>query len=306
MRVQAAPRRQHDSTAMAVHSIRRVIGIGGVPAGESPRAFAWERRLHPVMIAIAMASMVSLYCTEFSGEPELRRAGHMIEWGIFLAFSAELLWMLHLCSRQLRYLAHNWMDVLIVLCSGLALAGAQTEWVALARLLRLATVALLLTRASKSVRSLFTPGGLPYVFGFATIAFLVAGAGFYWLEPTVHSYADGLWLAFVTGATVGYGDFVPTTPASRIFAALIVMVGFGMFSLVTASIAAVFIGEDEKLLRREMHRDIQHLKSDVQHLISDEEAQMRRELHADIRRLREEVAELRRELKRQGTISSAE
>jgi len=291
---------------MVVHKIRRMIGMAGVAAGDSARAFAWERRLHPVMICIALASMVSLYCTEFSGDSELRAVGRRMEWGIFLAFSAELVWMVHVSSRQLQYLARNWMDVLIVLCSGLALAGADTEWVALARLLRLTTVALLLTRASKSVRMLFSPGGLPYVFGLATIAFLVAGAGFYWLEPTVHSYADGVWLAFVTGATVGYGDVVPTTTASRIFAALIVMVGLSLFSLVTASVAAFFIGEDEKLLRREMHRDIQHLKSDVERLISDEEAQLRRELHADIRRLREEVAELRRELKRRGTISSAE
>ena len=276
--------------------------MGGVPPGDNARAHLWERRLHGVMIAIALTSLVSVYCTELSGEAPLRLVGRVLEWGIFLTFGAELAWMVHLSSHKARYLFNNWLDALIVLFAGLTLAGADTEWVALARLLRLATVAMLLTRAATPLRTLLSPGGLPYVFGLAMVAFLAAGAGFYWLEPTVHTYAEGLWLAFVTGATVGYGDIVPTNTASRLFAVLIVLVGLTMFSLVTASLAAFFVGEDEKLLRRQMHRDIQHVKQDMAQLINDEDAQLRRELHADIRRLREEVTRLREELKRQGMI----
>lgn len=94
----------------------------------------------------------------------------------------------------------------------------------------------------------------------------LAGAGFYWLEPTVHSYAQGLWLAFTSGATVGYGDIVPTTPASRLFAVAMVILGYGIMSLVTASIAAYFVGKDEQLLRREMHHDIKALREEVRQL----------------------------------------
>jgi voltage-gated potassium channel len=62
---------------------------------------------------------------------------------------------------------------------------------------------------------------------------------------------------------VGYGDIAPTTPASRVFAAFVVLLGYGMFSLVFASIAAMFIGQEEKLLRREMHRDIKRLHEQI-------------------------------------------
>lgn len=94
----------------------------------------------------------------------------------------------------------------------------------------------------------------------------LAGAGFYWLEPNVHSYADGLWLAFITAATVGYGDLVPSTPASRIFAAFIVLLGYAVFSVATASIAALLVGEDEKRFERELHADIRHLRHEVAQL----------------------------------------
>ncbi|MEX3934400.1 potassium channel family protein [Paraburkholderia phymatum] len=61
----------------------------------------------------------------------------------------------------------------------------------------------------------------------------------------------------------GYGDIAPTTPASRVFAVFVVLLGYGMLSLVFASIAAALIGREERALRREMHRDIKHLTGEI-------------------------------------------
>jgi len=288
------------------HVVKRLLGVAGVPPGEHPRAYVWEKRLHWVMIAMALIALISLYLTEFSHDGKLWAIGHTLEWLIFLGFSGELLWMVSICQHKRRYLLNNWLDVLIVLCAGLALAGAETEWVAVGRLLRLATVALLLTRAARPMRTLFSPGGVPYVAALALLVFTIAGAVFYWLEPTVHSYADGVWLAFVTGATIGYGDIVPTTGAARVFAVMLTLVGLSFFSLVTASIAAFFIGEEEKTLRRQMHQDLQRLKEDVGRLFSEEEALLRRELHADVRRLREEMERLRREIEHKEGIARSD
>ena len=282
--------------------VMRLLGVGGVPPGENQRAYVWEKRLHGVMIALALIAVVAFYFTELSHDRTLSSIGHALDWLIFLGFSGDLLWMLVLCEHKPRYLLHNWLDVLIVLCSGLALAGAQTAWVAVGRLLRLAMVALLLTRAARPLRTLLTPGGLAYVAALALVVFLAAGGVFYWLEPTVHSYADGVWLAFVTGATIGYGDIVPTSWAARLFAVLLTLVGLTIFSLVTASIAVFFVGEEEKTSRRQMHQDVQHLKQDMARLFSEEEALLRRELHADVRRLREELERLRKEIEHKRNV----
>ena len=56
--------------------------------------------------------------------------GALAYWVIFLAFAGELAWMLYLTSHKLPYLLANWLDVLIVFFAGLALAGADSEWVA--------------------------------------------------------------------------------------------------------------------------------------------------------------------------------
>lgn len=279
---------------------RKLIGLGGVPPHDNSRAYHWERRLHWVMVGVALLAVPAFYIEEISASPSLRLIAAFIDEFLFVAFAFELFWMLHVTTQKARYLKRNWLDAVIIASAAVSMFGWATEWVALARLMRLALVALLLTRALGSMRSIIGPHGLPYVlvFGVATLA--VSGAGFYWLEPTVHSYGEGLWLAFVSGATIGYGDFVPTTPASRFFAAIVVVLSLAVMSVVTASIAAIFVGQDEKQLRRDMHYDIKQLRSEVERLIGDEEQALRREMHQDIRDLRREVARLRQDLEKHG------
>ena len=51
----------------------------------------------------------------------------------------------------------------------------------------------------------------------------------------------GLWWAVQTVTTVGYGDIVPTHVSGRIVAAVLMLVGIGFLSVVTAVITAAFL-----------------------------------------------------------------
>jgi len=52
---------------------------------------------------------------------------------------------------------------------------------------------------------------------------------------------DGLWWAVQTVTTVGYGDIVPTSVTGRLVAALVMLLGIGFLTVVTASITSTFI-----------------------------------------------------------------
>ena len=97
--------------------------------------------------------------------------------------------------------------------------------------------------------------------------------GFWILDPGVDTLADGLWLAFTTAATVGYGDVVPSTPASRGFAVVVVLLGLAVLSLATASLAAIFVekdvAEEEDLLAQDLLREIHLLREDIRELRSE-------------------------------------
>jgi voltage-gated potassium channel len=284
---------------------RRWLGVAGVPPHDAPAAYVWEKRLHWVMLGFALLAVVSFDLLEVERDSQLHAVGRAMEVLIFAAFAGELAWMLLVTRQKLRYLLGNWLDLLIVCAAFMSILGHDAEWVAWGRFLRLAMAGMVLARAAAEIRTLFSPGGLPYVFGFAVLSMLVAGAGFYWIDPNIHSYADGLWLAFVTAATVGYGDVVPTTTAARILAVVIVVIGVAFLSVLTGSIAAFFIGEDEKLLRKAMHQDIRQLREDVAQMIGAEERALTREVREDVRVLREEVALLRVELERQRALLEA-
>ena len=117
--------------------------------------------------------------------------------------------------------------------------------------------------------------GVIYSVILCCVILLLGGLGFWLLDPNVKTIADGLWLAFTTAATVGYGDMVPSTHASRGFAVIVVMLGLAVLSLTTASLSAIFVEKDV------------------------EEAEVRpieRELMHEIKRLREEIHALRQEV----------
>jgi voltage-gated potassium channel len=54
----------------------------------------------------------------------------------------------------------------------------------------------------------------------------------------------GVWWAVTTVTTVGYGDVVPTTVGGRIVASLLMVVGIGFISILTATIASSFVARD--------------------------------------------------------------
>lgn len=109
--------------------------------------------------------------------------------------------------------------------------------------------------------------GLVYSLVLAFLILILGGAGFWWLDPRVPTLSDGLWLAFTTAATVGYGDLVPSSHASRAFSVVVVLLGLAVLSLVTASLSAIFVErevqEEESQIERDLMREIGQLRSEV-------------------------------------------
>ncbi len=234
--------------------------------------------LHWVMFAILLLTIPAFYLQLDAVEAVWRRTGSLLYAFVSLSFLLDLVYRLH--SRRDRDRPWNiWLDAaLIVGTAGSALSPGS--WSDAGWALRSALLIVIVLRLIVFLRRLFSPHDIVYLLGLGAGMLALAGAGFYWLEPTVHSYADGLWLAFESGATVGYGDLVPTTASSRLFAAFMVLLGYALMSLVTGAIAAAFVGEDEKRLQRELHEDIKALRNEVGDLRTALDAQATRERDA--------------------------
>jgi voltage-gated potassium channel len=134
---------------------------------------------------------------------------------------------------------------------------------------RLAVATALAVRVVLDIRVYLRRDRLWLLLVAAGSCWLLGGVGFYWLDPKVHNVADGLWLAFTTGATVGYGDLTPTVGSSRVLALFVVLVGYTFLSLVTAAMVTALLGREERLQMQALHRDIAALRSELQALRRD-------------------------------------
>ena len=61
--------------------------------------------------------------------------------------------------------------------------------------------------------------------------------------PTLGS---GMWWAVQTVTTVGYGDHVPVTRAGQLVAALVMLLGIGFVTVITASITGAFVARSRQ------------------------------------------------------------
>jgi voltage-gated potassium channel len=90
------------------------------------------------------------------------------------------------------------------------------------------------------------------------IIVILAGTLMAVIDPNIETPLDGIWWAWVTITTVGYGDIVPGSTAGRLFGSLLILLGIALFSMLTASFSAFFLAQgEEKISQQEIENNRQ-------------------------------------------------
>ncbi len=241
------------------------------PPREALRARRSERRWRwPVLLALA-CTIPAFYAELLdAATPWIAKAAYALA---ALVTALSLAGTARHTGQALPHLRANPLG--LALAAGLAVSAVlpESSQSLPALLFRLAVAGLTLVRMVWGLQHLVTRGGMAYMLLLAATVLGLCGIGFWWLEPKALSLADGLWLAFTTAATVGYGDIVPSTPASKIFSVFVVMLGYGVVSLVTAAIATRWVETEERVIEhevlRDMHRQMDALRAELAALRQD-------------------------------------
>lgn len=255
------------------------------------RALWVDRRWRAPLVLVLACTIPAFYAELLEAHsPPLAMVAYVLAAAVLALALAHTAWR---SPHPRRHLMANGADLVLVLGLLVAAVMPASQESAVSLIIRLGVSVLTLVRMLWAMQGLVTRGGVTYLLLLSLGVLGLCGAGFWWLEPRTPTFADGLWLAFTTAATVGYGDVVPTTPASKIFAVFVVLLGFGVLTMVTAAIAATWVESEERQIEREILRDMRYqidkLRAEIvalraesraaSHLHAEEREKLRSERH---------------------------
>ena len=98
-------------------------------------------------------------------------------------------------------------------------------------------------RLDRAVARAVTPRGAAVVIATTSTVITVAAGILVTIvdHEQYPSIGSGLWWAVQTVTTVGYGDNVPETTASRLVAVLVMLLGISFLTVITAAITSTFV-----------------------------------------------------------------
>lgn len=268
--------------------VMRFLGLAGVDPAENPRARRLGRRLEWPMLGVALWILVEWYLgAKGLSSPALEI---FTNWLVWLAFAGEFLILVAVVDDRWRFVRGNWLNLLIVLGGVVVLWLGTTPYQALLRSLRLLIALELLLNLSRTMQELLRRNNLGITLLVSLLVTAVAGLLAAGIDPGIANPFEGLWWAWVTVTTVGYGDVVPTTPAGRILGSLLILLGVGLFSILTANFSVYLISRS----RREITGDVEKELSRVERQVGD----VRHEVQREIGQVEAEVDTLDRQIAR--------
>ena len=150
------------------------------------------------------------------------------------------------------------------------------------KIFKFARLSAYLGRLYKRVKFFFEINGLKYMVFVCLVCIVVGGITIHFVEDM--SIFDGIWWSFVTATTVGYGDISPATPAGRIVAAVLMIVGIGLIGSLTSTITALFFQRHENVQKNtakdEILKTIHEQLDDFDHLTDEDITTICHTLHS--------------------------
>lgn len=195
------------------------------------------------VLLITVFSVVNSVIVIFTPDPMVRSVVQIIEYVISIFLLTDFFHRLLRAPRKRTYLidTFGWLDLL-----------GSLPWPGI-RMLRLVRP-LILTRKlrqsdfrhiQKVIIERRAQSTLLVVTFLALVIFEVSGIAILRAESqspdaNIQTASDALWWAYVTVATVGYGDRYPVTNSGRIVGAFVMTAGVGLFSVLTSYLADWF------------------------------------------------------------------
>jgi voltage-gated potassium channel len=228
------------------------MGFGGVHPAENKRALQWGGYLEAPMLVIALWILLDWYLASRN----LITYDHRIifDWIVWGFFLLETTLLTTLCSNRFQHIRRNWANIAIIVLA-FPLVFETKDQFGVFRLVRLFFLVGFFSHNFRIVMNVLKQNHLGKTLIISALFITGAGILIAGIDPAINSPTDGIWWAWVTVTTVGYGDVVPVSPEGRVFASLLILMGICLVSLITANVSAYLLSKSsQKELRYEQRQ----------------------------------------------------
>lgn len=181
-----------------------------------------------IMISLAIISISFIWIDEAS----LQIIDRII-WGIFFL---DVTIRFVRAENKWRYIKENPFDIIAIIPLDSIFRIAR-----IARFFKIIRLISISSHFFGPVFKILNTNGLNRVLTVTFVLLFISAIPICLVEPSIQTYEDALWWAFVTATTVGYGDLSPVTPIGRVIAIILMIFGIGLIGMITGSIATFFI-----------------------------------------------------------------
>ena len=201
---------------------------------------AWE-----LAFAVLAIAFVAVGFAADEATPEWRSLLDGVDLGLTVLFVLEFSTRLWAAEPRRNYLRGHWIDLVALVP---VVRGVRVFRIV--RLLRLVRAFAGMGRVLAGLGRLARHRGLVWLFAAWSGVMVVCSLGLYAAEngvnQAVESPLDALWWGITTMTTVGYGDVTPVTPEGRLAAVVLMVLGIGLYSAITATITSFLLAPDRE------------------------------------------------------------
>ncbi len=164
---------------------------------------------------------------------------------ILIIFVIDYFCRLLISKNKKKFIKENILDLIAIIPFNsafrifrVAKLTKTLKFVKIFKIIKLSKVLIYIMRLLKKVKKFFNTNGFKYMVLITTTFILIGGLLIHYAENM--SFQDGIWWAFVTATTVGYGDISPDTALGRSIATVLMLVGIGLIGSLTSTITSYF------------------------------------------------------------------
>lgn len=207
--------------------------------------------IYEIFIAILAIISVSFAIIDFTSG--LSTWQYYVDTCIWIIFILDYLVRLIVSDNKFSFIKGNILDLVAIFPFNSALRIFRAlkilkvaKLLKIGRMFKFVRLSSFILRLSKKCSRFLNTNGFKYMLLLSSSLVFIGGIGISYAEDM--SLIDGIWWAFVTTTTVGYGDISPASGIGRIIACILMLVGIGLIGSLTSTITSFFMkGETDEI-----------------------------------------------------------